>query len=355
LELRGSDVSLKKLLNRPEATTYQALLDACRRRPTRVFAKVRLADVFDLNWTGISYDLHRFGLQAHFDFVVTDTGHMPLLAVEFDGPIHQDSAQAERDAKKDELAKWFGFDLIRIGYPDLDGLAARLETWFDERGIKASRPASESTPAPAAKAQPSAQVDPPVILPAPPPEAVKAVIEEPAPKLKPAPPPVPHIGDLEPPPFKPARRPTPQAGPGPSPSTPTGGRPAPGPSFPAWLLGVLAGLVALLVVALGLVALAALLSRPSPDRERPSGPVATTTGTPAIAKTTTAAAVVPPAGPPATGPQMGLLGALVSRKGWSKEQRDAEAEKVLGYQRSWGSLSKREASKLIDAWDDRKK
>lgn len=82
--------------------------------------------------------------------------------------------------------------------------------------------------------------------------------------------------------------------------------------------------------------------------------VATTTGTLAIAKATTAA-VIPPGGPAATGPQMGLLGALVSRKGWSEEQRDAEAERVLGNRRAWGSLSKRDASKLIDAWDDRKK
>jgi hypothetical protein len=57
-----------------------------------------------------------------------------------------------------------------------------------------------------------------------------------------------------------------------------------------------------------------------------------------------------PVGLPATERQMAYVDGLVRRKGWSEKERDAEINKVLGYERSYRNLTKREASSLIDAW-----
>lgn len=51
---------------------------------------------------------------AHFDFLVLDEEWMPLFAVEFDGPTHQDPEQIERDRKKDRICKHFDLSLLRI-------------------------------------------------------------------------------------------------------------------------------------------------------------------------------------------------------------------------------------------------
>jgi hypothetical protein len=58
---------------------------------------------------------------------------------------------------------------------------------------------------------------------------------------------------------------------------------------------------------------------------------------------------------PATERQMNFLGLLIRRRGWGEAERDAQIEQVLGYKRVYDELTKQEASKLITAWDDRKK
>ena len=60
-------------------------------------------------------------------------------------------------------------------------------------------------------------------------------------------------------------------------------------------------------------------------------------------------------GASASAAQLSLLNVLRGRKKWSNADRDSQIETVLGYKKSWEELSKTEASKLIDAWDDRKK
>jgi hypothetical protein len=52
---------------------------------------------------------------------------------------------------------------------------------------------------------------------------------------------------------------------------------------------------------------------------------------------------------------MNLLKLLIRRKGWDDAERDRQIETVLGYRRAFADVTKREASTLIDAWDDRKK
>ena len=57
--------------------------------------------------SGIEREHYDYALRAHFDFVVSDSNHGPLFAVEFDGPSHDDEEQKARDAKKDWLARHF--------------------------------------------------------------------------------------------------------------------------------------------------------------------------------------------------------------------------------------------------------
>ena len=77
-------MELKRLLNKPEEATNAILKQVCEEWGAHVFIKVRLADVFPLDGSGIAQADYRFALQSHFDFIVTDTDLKPLFAVEFD-------------------------------------------------------------------------------------------------------------------------------------------------------------------------------------------------------------------------------------------------------------------------------
>lgn len=128
---------LKRLLNSPERITYSRLCEACARQSAEVHTKVRLADVLPIESSGISDDLYRFAMQAHYDFVITGRNHAPLFAVEFDGPSHGEHAQIDRDRKKNEISQRFHFQLFRIQVEDLyrtelrlDHLTDLIEKWF---------------------------------------------------------------------------------------------------------------------------------------------------------------------------------------------------------------------------------
>jgi hypothetical protein len=98
---------------------------------------MRVADVLPIENSGISSDLYRFALQAHFDFLVTDNDHSPLFAVEFDGPRHRTRDQINRDERKNTLCEQFQLPLLRINarhlntkYRTFDLLSWFVEVWF---------------------------------------------------------------------------------------------------------------------------------------------------------------------------------------------------------------------------------
>ncbi len=130
---------LKKLLNTPERITYGRLSEICARHVTAVYAKVRLADILPIEGSGLSKAMYEFALQAHYDFVVTGRDQVPLFAMEFDGPQHSYSPQAERDVKKNELSSRFHLPLMRVRAEDLcrtewqlDKLTELIEQWFKD-------------------------------------------------------------------------------------------------------------------------------------------------------------------------------------------------------------------------------
>ena len=73
--------NFKCLLNFPEAKTNERLRQVCDDFDSRVFIKIRVADVLPIGGSGITNDLYRYALQAHFDFVIADEQHHPLFAV----------------------------------------------------------------------------------------------------------------------------------------------------------------------------------------------------------------------------------------------------------------------------------
>lgn len=107
-------MTVKRLLNLPESETDRRLREVCEDFDAKVYAKVRLADVLSIERSGIHDDQYRYALQAHFDFVVTDTEDLPLLAVEFDGRGHDVPHAQARDAMKNALCEKFELPLLRI-------------------------------------------------------------------------------------------------------------------------------------------------------------------------------------------------------------------------------------------------
>ena len=47
---------------------------------------------------------------------------------------------------------------------------------------------------------------------------------------------------------------------------------------------------------------------------------------------------------------MRYLNAIIEKKGWNASRRDEEVMKVLGYKRPYDTISKGEASRILDEW-----
>ncbi len=105
---------MKKLLNYSEDKTFKELLQVADRSALSVFAKVRVADVLPIEKSGIENAAYKYALMAHFDFTIATPDHVPIFAVEFDGPSHKDAEQKARDILKDELCRRFAFPILRI-------------------------------------------------------------------------------------------------------------------------------------------------------------------------------------------------------------------------------------------------
>lgn len=139
-----------KFFNQYEKVTYEKLLLACQVYDATVFSKVRLADIFPVNKSGLSDSDFKFSLQAHSDFVVVNSKSEILFCVEFDGPSHNDQRQADRDARKNQLFKKFNIPLLRINaryldakYRNFDLLSYFINIWFHQQEFSAMQARGE--------------------------------------------------------------------------------------------------------------------------------------------------------------------------------------------------------------------
>lgn len=130
-------MKFKKILNYPETITHTKLKESCEKYESEVYTKIRIADILPIENSGIDHVLYRYALQAHFDFVITNINKEPLFAVEYDGPIHYEDRQVERDNKKRQICEIFNFPLLRVNgeylvkkYRGFDLLSWLIEVWF---------------------------------------------------------------------------------------------------------------------------------------------------------------------------------------------------------------------------------
>jgi hypothetical protein len=144
---------LQRLLNRYEEQTNDRLKALTDHWGAHTFVKVRLADVFPIQSSGISNDEYRFALQSHFDFLVTDRDLLPLFAVEYDGSSHSQPAQASRDARKAKLCEHFELPLLRINSRyllvranSLDLLGWFVHAWFSVQAVSEAEAAGHIPP-----------------------------------------------------------------------------------------------------------------------------------------------------------------------------------------------------------------
>ena len=133
---------LKKILNLSEHLTHSRLNEICAEYDAVVYARVRLADVLPIENSGISDSDYRFALQYHFDFIVASVDTTPLLAVEFDGPLHGTPTQKARDRIKNRLSERFELPLLRINssfviqkYRNMDLLGWIIQVWFLQKSF----------------------------------------------------------------------------------------------------------------------------------------------------------------------------------------------------------------------------
>jgi hypothetical protein len=134
---------VKKILNRSEKQTEEQLSPLAAENGARIFSKIRVADVLEIENSGISPEQYSYALKAHFDFLISDKrDDLPLFAVEFDGPSHKRPRQQRNDHLKDSLCEKLGLPLLRINSNHLTRRFRRMapldwlvETWFLSRGF----------------------------------------------------------------------------------------------------------------------------------------------------------------------------------------------------------------------------
>jgi hypothetical protein len=103
------------LLNRSEEAIRRELEKIASDNGIRVFSKFRLSDVIEKGTTYLTNREFDFYTRAHCDFVLADADARPIMIVEYDGPLHQLTAeQRERDEIKNELCRRAGLGLLRI-------------------------------------------------------------------------------------------------------------------------------------------------------------------------------------------------------------------------------------------------
>src|SRR6476620_5182158 len=126
------DLMVKKLSNLGEQRVYDGLSPLPTVTGQRCTARSVSPNVIDTDAT-LPFELGRYALMAHFDFVVTDREHVPQFAVEFDGPGHS----TIHDAKKDELSRRDNLALFRVDLRssqdrsgEMSFLGYLLHLWF---------------------------------------------------------------------------------------------------------------------------------------------------------------------------------------------------------------------------------
>ncbi|AKB25620.1 hypothetical protein MSMTP_2151 [Methanosarcina sp. MTP4] len=123
------------LVNKQERLTDEILEKTVSKYEARVFSKIRIADVLDINNSGISNKEYTYALKAHFDFVVTNEGTFPEFVVEFDEKYHKYNKSAIlRDELKNSICCKLKLPLLRVTseYFEKIGDFSSILNWITE-------------------------------------------------------------------------------------------------------------------------------------------------------------------------------------------------------------------------------
>lgn len=125
----------KRMLNEKEEITIDILNAVTSKYEAHVWIKSKIADVLNIENSGLSDKEYKYALMAHFDFVVADYDYMPKFAVEFDGSQHKfDASAIRRDELKNNICRKFDFPLLRItsDYFERIGQFPTILSWITE-------------------------------------------------------------------------------------------------------------------------------------------------------------------------------------------------------------------------------
>jgi hypothetical protein len=103
-------MKFKRILTKGEKVVLTTAEVVASSIGAEAFPKLRVADVIEIENSGISDNLYSYALRAHFDVVICRNNY-PIMAVEFDGTGHD----SRNDAKKAELCERFQLPLVRVG------------------------------------------------------------------------------------------------------------------------------------------------------------------------------------------------------------------------------------------------
>lgn len=101
-------------INRSEEVVLNELQSIASDNALKVFSKPRLSDIVVKGRGFLTQREFDFYTRSHFDFFLTDHKYKPIMAIEYDGPVHVDAKQQERDGIKNEICAQAELGILRI-------------------------------------------------------------------------------------------------------------------------------------------------------------------------------------------------------------------------------------------------
>ena len=122
------------IANKYEAKVHDAIKAVAEKSNCVVYPKVRIADVLNIDRSGLNNQAYSYALKAHFDFLVADSESLPAFSVEFDGPTHETPEGRRRDELKNDICESLGLPLLRItaAYLEEENETMSLLAWLTD-------------------------------------------------------------------------------------------------------------------------------------------------------------------------------------------------------------------------------
>jgi len=136
--------SRTKLLNSSEQFLYKLLEESTRNLPVFVFAQVDLASIINVTSEAVDYYEALRDLDKSIDFLIVDKETTkPLLAIELDGPTHDQASRKIRDKFIERLFSDCEITFLVLRTNDLDNSERVIKMVMEK--IKASHETNQES------------------------------------------------------------------------------------------------------------------------------------------------------------------------------------------------------------------